>query len=87
MNSEDNEESDEMAVIKNIDIKSMSDEEKKDTMKEAHVLKILCHPNIICFREVYQTTSGKLCIVMDFADGKDLQYDIDKQNRKNKKTG
>ena len=44
---------DELAVIKTIDILEMSDEEKKDTMKEAHVLRILCHPNIICFREVY----------------------------------
>ena len=31
------------------------------------------HPNIIRFREVYTTKRGKLCIVMDFADGGDLQ--------------
>jgi len=29
----------------------------------------LKHPNIINFREVYKTVKGKLCIVMDYADG------------------
>lgn len=72
------ESSNEYAVIKNIDIEAMSESEKKDTMKEAHVLRILCHPNIIRFREVYQTPKGKLCIVMDYADGKDLQNDVNK---------
>ena len=27
------------------------------------------HPNIVRFREVYKTKAGKLCIVMDYADG------------------
>ena len=31
----------------------------------------LKHPNIINFREVYKTVKGKLCIVMDYADGND----------------
>lgn len=30
----------------------------------------LHHPNIINFREVYKTVKGKLCIVMDYAEGK-----------------
>lgn len=30
----------------------------------------LKHPNIVNFREVYKTIKGKLCIVMDYADGK-----------------
>jgi serine/threonine protein kinase len=29
--------------------------------------------NIVRFREVYKTKKGKLCIVMDYADGGDLQ--------------
>lgn len=29
----------------------------------------LKHPNIINFREVYKTVKGKLCIVMDYAEG------------------
>jgi len=33
---------------------------------------MLDHPNIIGFREVYKTKSGKLCIVMDYGAGGDL---------------
>ena len=48
----------------------MSEEEKTKTLKEAHILEALRHPNIIKFREVYKTVKGKLCIVMEYADGK-----------------
>lgn len=61
------------AVIKKIDIKSMSEEEKKETIKEAKILEVLNHPNIIRFKEVYKTKKCQLCIVMDYADGGDLQ--------------
>lgn len=50
----------------------MSEEEKKETLFEAKVLEVLNHPNIVHFREVYKTKKGKLCIVMDYADGGDL---------------
>ena len=59
--------------MKKIDIKAMSEDEKKDTIKEAKILEVLNHPNIIRFKEVYKTKKGQLCIVMDFADGGDLQ--------------
>lgn len=51
----------------------MSEKEKEETLKEAKILEVLNHPNIIRFREVYKTKKGKLCIVMDYADGGDLQ--------------
>lgn len=51
----------------------MSEEEKKETLDEAKIMEHLTHPNIIHFREVYKTKRGKLCIVMDYADGGDLQ--------------
>jgi len=54
----------------------MSEEEKKETLFEAKVLEVLSHPNIVHFREVYKTKKGKLCIVMDYADGGDLQQKI-----------
>lgn len=41
----------------------------KQTVKEAKILEVLEHPNIIKFREVYKTKLGKLCIVMNYADG------------------
>ena len=66
------------AVIKRIDITKMSEEEKRDTIKEAKILEVLNHPNIIRFREVYKTKKGQLCIVMDYADGGDLSKLIQK---------
>ena len=51
----------------------MPEEEKKETLDEAKIMEAFNHPNIIWFREVYKTKWGKLCIVMDYADGGDLQ--------------
>ncbi len=56
-------------VIKQMDLNTMSEEEQKETFKEARILEALKHPNIIRFREVYRTKQRKLCIVMDYADG------------------
>jgi NIMA (never in mitosis gene a)-related kinase len=47
----------------------MTNEEKNQTLREAKILESLNHPNIVRFREVYKTKQGKLCIVMDYADG------------------
>ena len=47
----------------------MNTEERNSTLKEAKILEILQHPNIVRYREVYKTKKGKLCIVMDYADG------------------
>jgi NIMA (never in mitosis gene a)-related kinase len=60
-------------VIKKIDIAKMSDDEKRETFREAKILEVLNHPNIIRFKEVYKTKRGQLCIVMDFADGNYLR--------------
>jgi NIMA (never in mitosis gene a)-related kinase len=63
----------EYAVIKKIDIKSMSPEERKEAFRESKIMEVLTnHPNIIRFKEVYKTKKGELCIVMDYADGGDL---------------
>lgn len=48
----------------------MSEKEKKEVLQEARLLEVLHHPNIVQFIEVYKTKKGKLCIIMDFADGK-----------------
>jgi len=57
------------AVIKEISINHMAEEEKKQAFKEAKIMEFLKHPNIIRFREVYKTKRGNLCLVMDYADG------------------
>lgn len=56
-------------MIKRINIKKMSEQERQETFREAKILEVLNHPNIIRFKEVYKTTKGQLCIVMDYADG------------------
>jgi len=53
-----------------MDLRPMKESERNVTLKEARILEALIHPNIIRFREVYKTKTGKLCIVMDYADGK-----------------
>ncbi len=52
----------------------MREKERRITLKEAKILEALIHPNIIRFREVYKTKTGKLCIVMDFADGNNTTF-------------
>ena len=51
------------------------------------ILEVLNHPNIVRFREVYKTKKGKLCIVMDFADGGDLQGKIKEKYKTRDKQG
>lgn len=65
----------------------MSEEERRETLREAKILEVLNHPNIVRFREVYKTKKGKLCIVMDFADGGDLQSRIKERHAQKQKTG
>jgi len=62
----------------------MNEDEKKESYLEGKILEKLDHPNIIKFREVYLTKKPKLtlCIVMDFADGGDLQSRIKSQKGK-----
>jgi NIMA (never in mitosis gene a)-related kinase len=65
----------------------MSEDERKETLREAKILEVLNHPNIIRFREVYKTKKGKLCIVMDYADNGDLQSKIKEKHKKKATTG
>lgn len=65
-----------LAVVKQMEISKMSAKEKEEVYKEAKILEAMKHPNIIKFLEVYTTVNGKLCIVMDYADGGDLSNKI-----------
>eukprot|EP00826_Nyctotherus_ovalis_P044341 TRINITY_DN4782_c0_g2_i1.p1 TRINITY_DN4782_c0_g2~~TRINITY_DN4782_c0_g2_i1.p1 ORF type:complete len:468 (-),score=79.94 TRINITY_DN4782_c0_g2_i1:44-1447(-) len=63
----------------------MSTQDQKEVYRESKILESLKHPNIIRFREVYHEKSNlrsKLCIVMDYADGGDLQNCIKTANGK-----
>lgn len=62
-----------------MDMNAMSKEEKQETQKEAKILQQLNHPNIVKFKDVYTTLKGKLCIIMEYADGT-------QKNKTNKQT-
>lgn len=47
------------------------------------MLEALAHPNIVKFIEVYKTKKGKMCIIMDYADGGDLSQKIKERRGQN----
>ena len=67
-------------VIKQIEIKHMTPSEKDETIKEAGILGSLDHPYIVKLKEAFISKKGKLCIVMDYADGGDLSTIIKSRN-------
>ena len=73
-------------VVKSIILDGLSDNEKKDTFKEAKILMSLKHHNIIKFIEVFKQSKPKstLNIVMEYANGGDLFSKIREQQLKNK---
>jgi NIMA (never in mitosis gene a)-related kinase len=64
-----------LCIIKQISIKKMSRKEALLTEQEATLLKRLQHPNIVSFWESF-VTSNSLYIVMEYADGGDLDHYI-----------
>ena len=65
-----------LCVIKQIDIKNMEDEQRLEALREAKILEVLNHNNIVSFREVYKTAKGKRCIVMGQAGDGDIGIKI-----------
>lgn len=74
------------AVIKTMNLDSLSDEAKKEAYKEAKILEKLDHSNIIRFIEVFRSNKPypTLNIVMEYADGEDLNKLIKAQQKENK---
>ena len=68
-------------VIKQIDLNPLSSFERNEALREAKILEKLHHPNIIRFYEVYRTRKNKLCIVMEYADDKDLAAKLESQHQ------
>ena len=71
-------------VIKTMILDEMNEKEQKEAYLEAKILEKLNHPNIIKFVEVFRSTkpTRMLNIVMDYADGGDLQNKIKDHKRK-----
>ena len=50
----------------------MDEIDKKTIISEVKNMHKFKHPNILNFREIYKAKRGKMCIVMDYADGGNL---------------
>jgi len=68
-----------LCVVKQMETAMMDPKERNEAVKEASMLKRMDHPNIVLFQEVFMTRKGRLCIVMDYADGGDIHMKIKKQ--------
>jgi len=69
--------SNEFVVVKTIEIKESDANSKKVAQKEARVLNMLRHPNVILYIDSFYSKKGEFCIVTEYADGKDLQKFIE----------
>jgi len=74
-----NTELDQTCVVKQMETSTMDPKERNEAVKEALLLKRMDHPNIVRFQEVFMTRKGRLCIVMDYADGGDVHMEIKRQ--------
>eukprot|EP00929_Paragymnodinium_shiwhaense_P038134 TRINITY_DN20203_c0_g1_i1.p1 TRINITY_DN20203_c0_g1~~TRINITY_DN20203_c0_g1_i1.p1 ORF type:complete len:581 (+),score=113.09 TRINITY_DN20203_c0_g1_i1:82-1824(+) len=64
-----------LCVVKTVDIRRLGKREQQSAVEEAAVLASLKHPYIVRYHESY-LHEGNLCIVMDYAEGGDLQRRI-----------
>ena len=55
----------------------LSEKERENALNEVRILASIEHPNVIAYKEAFfEESSQTLCIVMEFADGGDLQSKI-----------
>eukprot|EP00965_Chrysotila_dentata_P138994 4596527-Pleurochrysis_carterae.AAC.2 len=68
-----------LCVMKRLSMEHMNEKDHADALNECAVLmKLRRHPNVITVHEHFQE-DGRLCIVMDYADGGDLAQRIETQ--------
>ncbi|KAH0793665.1 serine/threonine-protein kinase Nek1-like [Histomonas meleagridis] len=70
-----------LVIVKEIALSSLSPQEQKEAWKETKVLSLLHHPNIVAYRGSFMY-KNVLHIVMDYADGGDLFEQIQKAGTK-----
>ena len=55
----------------------LAPKEKENALNEVRILASIDHPNVIAYKEAFfEESSQTLCIVMEIADGGDLQSKI-----------
>ena len=74
-------------AMKTIEISQLNEEQKKEALQEAKILKKLDHPNIIKLKEVFIAKKPKetLNIITEYADGEDLSKKIKHNLKMNQK--
>jgi NIMA (never in mitosis gene a)-related kinase len=63
----------------------LSDKEKDNALNEVRILASIEHENIAGYKEAFlEESTSTLCIVMEYADGGDLQTKINSLKKENK---
>jgi NIMA (never in mitosis gene a)-related kinase 1/4/5 len=67
-----------------VKMSKLSAKEKDNAINEVRILASVSHPNIAGYKEAFmEESTSTLCIVMEFADGGDLQSKINERKRTN----
>jgi NIMA (never in mitosis gene a)-related kinase len=69
-------------VSKEIDLNKLDSKAKKDALKEVEFLSKLNHPNIVSYKEYFETHSNNtniLYIIMQYCDNGDLEHKVKQQ--------
>jgi len=63
--------------MKRVKINSLSKKEKENSLNEIRILASIDHKNVIAYKEAFfDEQTDNLCIVMEIADGGDLDSKI-----------
>ena len=66
-------------VLKKIDLQNASKRERKAAEQEVKLLSRLKHPNIVLYKDSFETDSGYLYIAMGYCEGGDLYNRLKEQ--------
>lgn len=65
-----------LVIVKKVNLRGLPAAEQEEILREAEILKVLSHPNIIRFRDFIRKDNDHVLIVMEYADGGDLHSRI-----------
>lgn len=67
--------------IKKVKLSGLSDKEKQNALNEVRILATINHPNVIKYKEAFMDRETKqLCLVIEYADDKDLYQKIKRRS-------
>ena len=66
-------------------LSKLSDKEKDNAINEVRILASIAHPNVAAYKEAFvEQSTSSLCIVMEYANGGDLQSKINTLKKTNR---